>query len=125
MPTKPPIPDTDKAASGTPLDDEAARLAAAQADIPLPPEPDDIDDDDDDEDLVAYTASEAAGAFATLWRFTWPHLRNYKTWLTFVAIGLFIETLFNVIMPLSLKFLIDDALGEEDFQALYLSPQGG
>src|SRR6185369_2716690 len=27
--------------------------------------------------------------------------------------------LFNVIMPLSLKFLIDDALGEEDFQALY------
>ena len=30
-----------------------------------------------------------------------------------------VETLFNVIMPLSLKFLIDDALGEEDFQALY------
>ena len=31
-----------------------------------------------------------------------------------------VETLFNVIMPLSLKFLIDDALGEEDFQALYI-----
>ena len=31
-----------------------------------------------------------------------------------------VETLFNVIMPLSLKFLIDDALGEEDFQALYM-----
>ncbi|MHC2507113.1 ATP-binding cassette subfamily B protein [Bradyrhizobium elkanii] len=30
-----------------------------------------------------------------------------------------VETLFNVIMPLSLKFLIDDALGEEDFGALY------
>jgi len=30
-----------------------------------------------------------------------------------------VETAFNVIMPLSLKFLIDDALGEEDFQALY------
>jgi len=121
MPTKPPISDTDKPASGKPLDDEAARLAAAaQAEIPAPPEPDDIDDDDDDdEDLVAFTASEAAGAFATLWRFTWPQLRNYKTWLSFVAIGLFIETLFNVIMPLSLKFLIDDALGEEDFQALY------
>ena len=29
-----------------------------------------------------------------------------------------VETLFNVIMPLSLKFLIDDALGEEDFEAL-------
>jgi ATP-binding cassette subfamily B protein len=118
MPTRPLIPDSDKT-SGKPLDDEAARLAAAQADIPLPPEPDDIDDDDDDEDLVAYTASEAAGAFATVWRFTKPHLKNYKAAAAFVAIGLFIETLFNVIMPLSLKYLIDDALGEEDFQALY------
>lgn len=120
MPTRPPIPETDKPAPGKPLDDEAARLAAEQADIPAPPDPDDIDDDeDDDEDLVAYTASEAAGAFATIWRFTWPHLRNYKTWVTIVGLGLFVETLFNVIMPLSLKYLIDDALGEEDFQALY------
>ena len=39
--------------------------------------------------------------------------------LAFVAFGVVVETLFNVIMPLSLKFLIDDALGEEDFQALY------
>ena len=40
--------------------------------------------------------------------------------LVFVSIGVLVETLFNVIMPLSLKFLIDDALGEEDFQALYM-----
>ncbi len=39
--------------------------------------------------------------------------------LAFVSLGVVVETLFNVIMPLSLKFLIDDALGEEDFQALY------
>ena len=39
--------------------------------------------------------------------------------LAFVGLGVVVETLFNVIMPLSLKFLIDDALGEEDFQALY------
>src|SRR6187551_3077601 len=39
--------------------------------------------------------------------------------LAFVAFGVVVETLFNVFMPLSLKFLIDDALGEEDFQALY------
>src|SRR3569832_1956485 len=39
--------------------------------------------------------------------------------LSFVAFGVFFETLFYVIMALSLKFLIDDALGEEDFQALY------
>lgn len=77
------------------------------------------DDDDDEEDLVVYTASEAAGAFGTIWRFTWPFMRNYRKWMGFVAFGLLVETLFNVIMPLSLKFLIDDALGEEDFQALY------
>jgi ATP-binding cassette subfamily B protein len=38
--------------------------------------------------------------------------------MTFVGLGVLVETLFNVIMPLSLKFLIDDALGEEDFEAL-------
>ena len=117
MPTRQPPSDSDKPTQ-PPLDEEAARLAAAAAELP-PPDLDDIDDDDDDEDLVVYTASQAAGAFATIWRFTWPHMRQYKTWLIFVAIGLFVETLFNVIMPLSLKYLIDDALGEEDFQALY------
>ena len=117
MPTRQPPSDSDKP-THLPLDDEAARLAAAAEELP-PPDPDDIDDDDDDEDLVVYTAGQAAGAFATIWRFTWPHMRQYKTWLIFVGIGLFVETLFNVIMPLSLKYLIDDALGEEDFQALY------
>ncbi len=52
-------------------------------------------------------------------RFVQPFLKNYKKMLAFVGIGVVVETLFNVIMPLSLKFLIDDALGEEDFQALY------
>lgn len=105
------------------IDDEASRLAAVDHAGPVPAsEVSDFDDDDDedDEDLVAFTASEAAGALATIYRFTWPVLRNYKRWMVFVGIGLFIETLFNVIMPLSLKYLIDDALGEEDFQALYV-----
>src|SRR5882757_7052057 len=79
----------------------------------------DIEDDDDEEDLVVFTAKEAAGALATIWAFVKPLLANYKKTLTFVAIGIVVETLFNVIMPLSLKFLIDDALGEEDFEALY------
>jgi ATP-binding cassette subfamily B protein len=79
----------------------------------------DIDDDEDDEDLVVFTAKEAAGALATVYAFVKPYLKNYKKMLTFVSIGVIVETLFNVIMPLSLKFLIDDALGEEDFQALY------
>src|SRR5439155_17697218 len=79
----------------------------------------DLDDDDEDEDLVVFTAREAAGALATILGFVKPFLVNYKQMLSFVAFGVFVETLFNVIMPLSLKYLIDDALGEEDFQALY------
>ena len=77
-----------------------------------------LEDDEEDEDLVVFTAKEAAGALATIYGFVKPYLRNYKKILTFVGLGVLVETLFNVIMPLSLKFLIDDALGEEDFEAL-------
>src|SRR4051812_1264852 len=116
----------------------AAELAKRRAEglpgpVPIPdgrgtiPAPSDEDndhdgvaaDDEEDEDLVVFTAKEAAGALATIYAFVKPFLKNYKKMLTFVGIGIVIETLFNVIMPLSLKFLIDDALGEEDFQALY------
>jgi ATP-binding cassette subfamily B protein len=76
------------------------------------------DDEEDDEDLVVFTAKEAAGALATVYAFVRPILKNYKRILTLVGLGVLVETLFNVIMPLSLKFLIDDALGEEDFEAL-------
>jgi len=78
-----------------------------------------LDDDDDDEDLVVFTAKEAAGAMATIYGFVRPYLGNYRKLFAFVTFGVLVETLFNVFMPLSLKFLIDDALGEEDFQALY------
>jgi ATP-binding cassette subfamily B protein len=133
-PSRPPSSDNPAAASA---DDPAApelenKLAAAAAAGPaqipdakatVPPASDDdapdIDDDEDDEDLVVFTAKEAAGALATIYAFVKPFLKNYKKMLTFVSIGVVVETLFNVIMPLSLKFLIDDALGEEDFQALY------
>src|SRR3984885_12246885 len=77
-----------------------------------------LDDDEDDEEPVVYTAKEAAGALATIYGFVKPFLKNYKKILTLVSLGVLVETLFNVIMPLSLKFLIDDALGEEDFEAL-------
>ena len=75
-------------------------------------------EDDDDEDLIVYTAREAVGAIATIYAFIRPLLGNYRKALIAVGFGLLVETLFNVIMPLSLKFLIDDALGEEDFQTL-------
>ncbi len=92
---------------------------------PLEDEDDEEGDDElelggeeDDEDLVVFTAKEAAGALATISGFVRPYLSNYKKIIALVGFGVLVETLFNVIMPLSLKFLIDDALGEEDFQAL-------
>jgi len=107
-------------------DTDAPRRAIG--DKPLPPDDEDkdddealdLDEDEEDEDLVVFTAKEAAGALATIYAFVKPYLKNYKKILTFVGLGVVVETLFNVFMPLSLKFLIDDALGEEDFQALYV-----
>jgi ATP-binding cassette, subfamily B, bacterial len=120
-------------ASAAPASDKESAPAAIRVigDKPAPPLADDqsdeqdheleleLDDDDEDEDLVVYTAQEAAGALTTIYGFVKPYLGSYKKLLAFVSFGIVIETLFNVIMPLSLKFLIDDALGEEDFQALY------
>ena len=102
-----------------------AQTPDGKATLAAPPAADDddeidIDDEEDDEDLVVFTAKEAAGALGTIYAFVKPFLKNYKKMLAFVGIGVVVETLFNVIMPLSLKFLIDDALGEEDFQALYM-----
>src|SRR6201993_5015629 len=133
-----PLPSDDKtaaAADNQPLSEAGKEVAASAAKRVVPdkaavPPPDDEDDhegddelelaeDEDDEDLVVFTAKEAAGALATIYGFVKPYLANYKKILVFVSLGVVVETLFNVIMPLSLKFLIDDALGEEDFLALY------
>ena len=130
MVSKPSIPDSPKPAA-----EQAAIVADARRVTPIgppespatpPDEPDEdeddlleLDDDEDDEDLVVFTAREAAGALATIYGFVRPLLSNYKRIMAWVGLGLVVETLFNVIMPLSLKFLIDDALGEEDFEALY------
>jgi len=138
MTPKPPSPDDQvPAAADDPvapeLDEEpvvgagaTGRVAGDKTAAPSPrgderdddDEVDDEEDDEDDEDLVVFTAREAAGALATVYAFVKPFLSNYKRILTFVGLGVVVETLFNVIMPLSLKFLIDDALGEEDFEAL-------
>src|SRR5260370_31978373 len=75
----------------------------------------DIDDDEEEEDLVVFTAKEAAGALATIYAFVKPFLKNYKKILTFVGLGVLVETLFNVFMPRTFKFLIDDASGEDHF----------
>ena len=117
-----------KAARKLALEAVAAGRATSDKALPVDDEDEDEDeedaddelelDDDEDEELLVYTASEAAGALATIYRFVKPFLKNYKKTITLVGLGVLVETLFNVIMPLSLKFLIDDALGEEDFEAL-------
>src|SRR5690349_14277788 len=124
MASKPLSPDKQKLAAdeAAELDDKLAAAAKSDLEDEDEGEGDDeleLDDDDEDEDLVVFTAREAAGALATILGFVKPFLVNYKRMLSFVAFGVVVETLFNVIMPLSLKYLIDDALGEEDFQALY------
>ena len=136
--SKHPIVGSDRAAADDPAASElekklaagakaADRVVAGKPAASSPPDDEDddddedeleLDDDEDDEELVVFTAKEAAGALATVYRFVRPFLKNYKKVLTFVGLGVLVETLFNVIMPLSLKFLIDDALGEEDFEAL-------
>src|SRR6516164_5385768 len=117
------VPESEK----EPLASAAVRVIPDKAAAPPPSEDDEeeegdealaLEDDEEDEDLVVFTAKEAAGALATMWGFVKPYLANYKRSLIFVGLGIVVETLFNVIMPLSLKFLIDDALGEEDFEAL-------
>ena len=128
MAPRPLISEDKTAAAADGADVSGKPVAASTAEKPAPP-PDDEEreddelelelDDEEDEDLVVFTAQEAAGALATIYRFVTPYLANYKKMLVFVSLGVVVETLFNVIMPLSLKFLIDDALGEEDFQALY------
>lgn len=127
-PAVPPDPDPSSPVAVSPLDEPLAMPVKPNAPTATPigvvPKASEAlktsEDDDEDEDLVVFTAREAAGALATLVAFVRPYLKNYRRMLVYVGIGVGVETLFNVIMPLSLKFLIDDALGEEDFQALYL-----
>src|SRR5262249_24364697 len=108
--------------------DDGLELGDAERVVPdkipaLPPSEDEDEEadgaieieDDEDEELVVFSAKEAAGALTTIYGFVKPYLASYKKSLIFVGLGILVETLFNVIMPLSLKFLIDDALGEEDF----------
>jgi ATP-binding cassette subfamily B protein len=110
-----------------PSQDPAAPLAAkdeARKKLELLEEEDDEDDvdpwdeDDDEEELATFSPKQAAGALATVFRFSKPYLLRYKTGLMLVGIGVLVETAFNVIMPLSMKYLIDDALGNDNYTAL-------
>jgi ATP-binding cassette, subfamily B, bacterial len=84
---------------------------------------DDEDEDEDDEDEddygpVIYTATEAVGAFRLVYNFVRPFLPAHKKGMIYVGLGLLVETAFNVLMPLILKYLIDDVFPDQDYSDL-------
>ena len=85
--------------------------------MPLEDEHDDdeLEADDESED---YDADKAVGALGTVITFLRPYFSQYRSSLSLLAIGILIETGYNVAFPLSLKYLIDEALYEEDYDAL-------
>jgi ATP-binding cassette subfamily B protein len=93
----------------------ASLKKSAETPISQDEDEDEGEDDEDDEDdgLVRFTGREALHALAAVARFIRPFLKAHRRGLLMILIGLSVETLFNVIMPLSIKFLIDDVLERE------------
>ena len=60
----------------------------------------------------------AVGAFRQVARFFRPYFAPYRTSLLFLALGVAIETAYNTAFPLCLKYLIDEAIGEQDHEVL-------
>ncbi len=77
-------------------------------------EDDEEGDDEDDDGPVVYTAGEAAGALRGVLSFTWPHLGPHRLGIALVGLGLLVEMAFNVLMPLSLKYLLDEVFEDKD-----------
>lgn len=63
-------------------------------------------------------AAQRASALRTVFRFLRPYYRQHRGTLILVALCVLAETGYNVAFPLSLKYLIDDALIGEDRSAL-------
>src|SRR2546430_10227654 len=80
-------------------------------------EEDENDDDEDDEDNEI-NAAVAVGAFRQVVRFFRPYFAPYRTRLLLLALGAAIETAYNTTFPLCLKYLIDEAIGEQDHEVL-------
>src|SRR5262245_37455956 len=72
--------------------------------------------DEYDEDEIS--ASVAVGAFRQVVRFFRPYVAPYRTSLLLLALGVVIETAYNTAFPLCLKYLIDEAIGEQDHEVL-------
>ncbi len=77
---------------------------------------DDEDDIDDEDDEI--NAAVAMGACRQVAHFFRPYFAPYRTSLLWLALGVTIETAYNTIFPLCLKYLIDEAIGEQDHEVL-------
>jgi len=76
-----------------------------------------VEDDESDED-DEINAAVAVGAFGQVVRFFRPHFAPYRTRLLLLALGVAVETAYNTAFPLCLKYLIDEAIGEQDHEVL-------
>jgi ATP-binding cassette, subfamily B, bacterial len=72
---------------------------------------------DDDEDETP-DAAQGVGALRPVFAFLRPYYRQRGLVLALLALGVLAETSYNVAFPLSLKYLIDDALLKQDHEAL-------
>jgi ABC-type multidrug transport system fused ATPase/permease subunit len=61
---------------------------------------------------------DSDGALRTVFRFLRPYYRPHRFALFLLALCVLAETSYNVAFPLSLKYLVDDALLREDRSAL-------
>ncbi len=81
-------------------------------------EEDESDEDDEADEDDEINATVAVGAFRQVVRFFRPHFAPYRTRLLLLALGVAVETAYNTAFPLCLKYLIDEAIGEQDHEVL-------
>ena len=76
-----------------------------------------VEEDEDDGDETPDIA-HGVGALRPVFAFLRPYYRQRGPVLALLALGVLAETSYNVAFPLSLKYLIDDALLKQDHEAL-------
>jgi ATP-binding cassette subfamily B protein len=79
-------------------------------------EDEEIEDDQDDDETP--DVAHSVGALHPVFAFLRPYYRRRGSVLALLALGVLAETSYNVAFPLSLKYLIDDALLKQDHEAL-------
>ncbi len=81
-------------------------------------EDEDDDEDDDDDEIESFDATEVVGAFKSVVDFLRPYFATYRSKILLLSTGVLLEASFNATFPFCLKYLLDDALYEEDYEAL-------